>query len=78
MVFKFAQAAEKSRRRLKGYNLLPKVALAAKFNHGMDVVGLSATISSDFARVESPTPQPNAAPPHYAAPAGLIESPHCG
>jgi hypothetical protein len=31
MIFKLAQAAEKSWRRLKGYSLLPKVILGVKF-----------------------------------------------
>jgi putative transposase len=38
MVFKLAQAAEKSWRRLKGYALLPKVVLGIKFNDGIEVV----------------------------------------
>jgi transposase-like protein len=38
MIFKLAQAAEKSWRRLKGYALLPKVVLGVKFNDGNEVV----------------------------------------
>jgi putative transposase len=38
MVFKLAQAAEKSWHRLKGYALLPKVVLGIKFNDGIEVV----------------------------------------
>ncbi len=38
MIFKLAQAAEKSWRRLKGYALLPKVVLGVKFNDGIEVV----------------------------------------
>jgi putative transposase len=38
MIFKLAQVAEKSWRRLKGYNLLPKVILGVKFNDGIEVV----------------------------------------
>ena len=38
MIFKLAQAAEKSWRRLKGYDLLPKVVLGVKFNDGIEVV----------------------------------------
>jgi putative transposase len=38
MIFKLAQAAEKSWRRLKGYALLPKVLLRVKFNDGIEVV----------------------------------------
>jgi putative transposase len=40
MIFKLAQAAEKSWRRLKGYALLPKVVLGVKFNDGIEVVRL--------------------------------------
>jgi len=38
MIFKLAQAAEKSWRRLKGYSLLPKVILGVKFSDGIEVV----------------------------------------
>ena len=38
MIFKLAQAAEKSWRRLKGYDLLPKVVLGVKFNDEIEVV----------------------------------------
>jgi putative transposase len=38
MIFKLAQAAEKSWRRLKGYSLLPKVILGVKFNDGIEIV----------------------------------------
>jgi putative transposase len=38
MIFKLAQAAEKSWRRLKGHALLPKVILGVKFNDGIEVV----------------------------------------
>jgi putative transposase len=38
MIFKLAQAAEKSWRRLKGYALLPKVLLGVKFNDGIEIV----------------------------------------
>jgi putative transposase len=38
MIFKLAQAAEKSWRRLKGYSLLPKVVLGVKFNDGIEIV----------------------------------------
>jgi putative transposase len=40
MIFKLAQAAEKSWRRLKGYALLPKVVHGVKFNDGIEVVTL--------------------------------------
>lgn len=38
MIFKLAQAAEKSWRRLKGHAQLPKVILGVKFNDGIEVV----------------------------------------
>jgi putative transposase len=38
MIFKLAQAAETSWRRLKGYSLLPKVILGVKFNDGIEIV----------------------------------------
>ena len=38
MIFKLAQAAEKSWRRLKGYSLLPKVILGVKFSDGIEIV----------------------------------------
>jgi putative transposase len=38
MIFKLAQAAEKSWRRLKGYALLPEVVDGAKFNDAIEVV----------------------------------------
>jgi hypothetical protein len=38
MIFKLAQAAEKSWRRLRGRNQLPKVILGVKFNDGIEVV----------------------------------------
>ncbi|HET7447081.1 MAG TPA: IS256 family transposase [Methyloceanibacter sp.] len=38
MIFKLAQAAEKSWRRLQGYSLLPKVILGVKFNDGIEIV----------------------------------------
>jgi putative transposase len=38
MIFKLAQAAEKSWRLLKGYSLLPKVILGVKFNDGIEIV----------------------------------------
>jgi putative transposase len=38
MIFKLAQAAEKSWRRLKGHAQLPKVVLGVKFNDGIEVV----------------------------------------
>jgi putative transposase len=38
MIFKLAEAAEKSWRRLDGYNQLPKVILGVKFTDGIEVV----------------------------------------
>jgi putative transposase len=38
MIYKLAQAAEKSWNRLRGHNLLPKVILGVKFNDGIEVV----------------------------------------
>lgn len=38
MVFKLAQAAEKSWYRLRGHNQLPKLILGVKFNDGVEVV----------------------------------------
>ena len=38
MIFKLAQAAEKSWNRLRGYNQLPKVIIGVKFNDGIEVV----------------------------------------
>jgi putative transposase len=38
MIFKLAQAAEKSWHSLRGYNQLPKVILGVKFNDGIEVV----------------------------------------
>lgn len=37
MVFKLAEAAQKSWRRLDGYNQLPKVILGAKFKDGLEL-----------------------------------------
>ena len=38
MIFKLAEAAEKSWRRLDGHNQLPKVILGVKFNDGIEVL----------------------------------------
>src|ERR1700694_138211 len=38
MIFKLAEAAEKSWRHLDGYNQLPKVILGVKFTDGIEVV----------------------------------------
>jgi hypothetical protein len=39
MIFKLAEAAEKSWRRLDGHNQLPKVILGVKFTDGIEVDG---------------------------------------
>jgi putative transposase len=39
MIFRPAQVAEKSRRRLDGRNQLPKVILGVKFIDGIEAVG---------------------------------------
>ena len=46
MIFKLAQAAEKSWRRLKGYSLLPKVILGVKFNDGIEIVRSQSQIAA--------------------------------
>ena len=46
MIFKLAQAAEKSWRRLKGYALLPKVVRGVKFNDGIEVVTSQTQIAA--------------------------------
>ena len=38
MIFKLAEAAEKSWRRIDGHNQLPKVILVVKFTDGIEVV----------------------------------------
>jgi hypothetical protein len=38
MIFKLAEAAEKSWRRLNGHNQLPKVILGVRFADGVEVV----------------------------------------
>jgi putative transposase len=38
MIFKLAEAAEKSWRRLDGHNQLPKVILGVKFTDGIEIV----------------------------------------
>jgi putative transposase len=42
MIFKLAQAAEKSWRRLKGHAQLPKVVLGVKFNDGIEALRAQA------------------------------------
>ena len=38
MIYKLAQAAEKTWNRLRGHNQLPKVIIGVKFNDGIEVV----------------------------------------
>jgi putative transposase len=38
MIFKLAEAAEKSWRRLNGHNQLPKIILGIKFTDGIEVI----------------------------------------
>jgi putative transposase len=38
MIFKLAEAAEKSWRRLDGHNQFPKIIIAVKFGDGIEVV----------------------------------------
>ena len=42
MIFKLAEAAEKSWRRLDGHNQLPKIILGVKFTDGIEVIRLQA------------------------------------
>src|SRR5204863_256408 len=44
MIFKLAEAAEKSWRRLNGHNQLPKIILGIKFTDGIEVVRSQAQI----------------------------------
>jgi transposase-like protein len=46
MIFKLAQAAEKSWHRLKGHSLLPKVILGVKFNDGIEIVRSQSQIAA--------------------------------
>ena len=43
MIFKLAEADEKSWRRLDGYNQLPKVILGVKFTDGIEVVRFASS-----------------------------------
>jgi putative transposase len=53
MIFKLAEAAEKSWRRLDGYNQLPKVILGVKFTDGIEVVRSQAQTAAAW-----PLPSP--------------------
>src|SRR5436190_19780992 len=46
MIFKLAEAAEKSWRRLNGHNQLPKLILGVKFTDGMEVVRSQTQIAA--------------------------------
>src|SRR5881396_102428 len=46
MIFKLAEAAEKSWRRLNGHNQLPKIILGVKFTDGMEVVRSQTQIAA--------------------------------
>jgi putative transposase len=46
MIFKLAEAAEKSWRRLNGHNQLPKIILGIKFTGGIEVVRSQAQIAA--------------------------------
>jgi putative transposase len=46
MVFKLVEAAQKSWRRLRGYNQLPKVVQGVKFNDGIEVVRPQAQVAA--------------------------------
>jgi hypothetical protein len=46
MIFKLAEAAEKSWRRLDGHNHLPKIILGVKFTDGIEVHLLPVTITN--------------------------------
>ena len=48
MIFKLAEAAEKSWRRLDGHNHLPKIVLGVKFTDGIEVVRSQAQIAAAF------------------------------
>src|SRR5262249_38667882 len=46
MIFKLAEAAEKSWRRLDGHNQLPKIILGIKFTDGIEVVRSQAQVAA--------------------------------
>jgi putative transposase len=46
MIFKLAEAAEKSWRRLNGHNQLPKIILGIKFTDGIEIVRSQAQIAA--------------------------------
>jgi hypothetical protein len=46
MIFKLAEAAEKSWRRLDGHRQLPKIILGVRFTDGIEVVRSEAQIAA--------------------------------
>ncbi len=46
MIFKLAEAAEKSWRRLNGHNQLPKIIFGIKFTDGIEVVRSQTQIAA--------------------------------
>jgi putative transposase len=46
MIFKLAEAAEKSWRRLDGHNLLPKLILGVKFADGIEITSQAQTAAA--------------------------------
>jgi hypothetical protein len=46
MIFKLAEAAEKSWHRLNGHNQLPKIILGIKFADGIEVVRSQAQVAA--------------------------------
>jgi putative transposase len=46
MIFKLAEAAEKSWRRLNGHKQLPKIILGIRFTDGIEVVRSQAQIAA--------------------------------
>jgi hypothetical protein len=54
MIFKLAEAAEKSWRRLDGHNQLPKIILGVKFTDGIEIVRSQAGLSIDIDEARKP------------------------
>jgi hypothetical protein len=46
MIFKLAEAAEKSWRRLNGHNQLPKIILGIRFTDGIEVLRSQAQVAA--------------------------------
>jgi hypothetical protein len=47
MIFKLAEATERSGRRLNGYNQLPKIVLGMEFGDGIEVVRAQAQTAAN-------------------------------